>query len=112
MSRKLITTALPSPSLKDENGAYLPLPAVTPLTAREEASGIEQDLSIDSLLHRSLVTVDRMLKAITIQASEGTWDRESVQNLKDLTSMLLEFKKKEAEILEQMSDETIEKLIK
>lgn len=95
-------------SPKDGQGAYLPLEPSPPRVQEE----VDPNLSIDSLLQRSLLTINRMLKHITIQSTDGTWDRESVQNLKDLTMMLLEFKKKEAEILDQMSDDQLEAMVK
>lgn len=85
------------PSLKDESGAY------------EKRA---PDLSIDSLLKRSLETVDLILLAISQQAKTGSFDRNSVMSLKDCVTMLLEFKKKESEILEELSDEQLDAMVK
>lgn len=105
MSRRIIVP--PQSQAKDSNGIYLP-PEPTPPRAQVEVS---PDLSIDKMLFRILTTIDRILQSLTYQATHGTFDRETIQNLKDCTSILLEFKKKEAEILDDMSEEQLEAMV-
>lgn len=100
--RKIPPAAIPTQSLKDANGVYIkespePIPPVTP------------DLSIDSMLQRGLAAIDRLMRVITIDISSGNPSRETVMNLKDAMGMLESLKKRESEMLGQMSEEDLEK---
>ena len=70
----------------------------------------DSQLSIDDGLKKGLqavlLIVDRCLK----EARTDLPDRETVQSLKDAMSILHELKKKEAEILEQLSDEELREI--
>ena len=67
---------------------------------------------IDGLLHRGLMSISRMMNVIGQQAKDGTFDRTTVQNLKDLMGMLSDLKKREEDLLSNLSDEELEKLSK
>lgn len=85
------------PGAKDASGAYLPE---------------TRDLSIDSMMKEGLETLYDVMKACRKEANAGMPSRECVMNLKDVMAMLHQLKEKEQEILEQMSDEDLEKATK
>jgi hypothetical protein len=71
---------------------------------------IQDSQDIDTLMNRGLASISRMMGVISQQATLGTFDRETVQNLKDLMSMLGDLKKREAELLDSLSDDQLNKL--
>jgi hypothetical protein len=72
-------------------------------TIKEE--GLTTD--IDSLLNQGLKNISRMMNVISTQAGLETFDRSTVQNLKDLMAMLGDLKQKETDLLAEMSDEEL-----
>lgn len=70
-------------------------------------------VSIDRMLISCLEEVQVILDSIAKQArsKEGP-SRETVQNLKDCTMLLLELKKKEQEFLDSLTDVELEELSK
>lgn len=93
--------------IKDANGIFIPSPKepeVPPPLAPTT------DLSIDKLLYECLTLIWGTLRAVKVDIGTGAPSREMIMNLKDCTSMLFEFKKKEAEILSELSDSELEKL--
>ena len=52
------------------------------------------------------------MRSITAEVNMGTASRETVQNLKDIMTLLLELKKKEKEFLDDMTDDELERLAK
>ena len=86
---------------KDENGLFI-----------KEQKAIDPEVSIDSLLQRGLLTIDRIMKASLTEASTGTPSRESVMNLKDCMSMLKDLKAQEDALLDSMTDEQIDEFLK
>ncbi len=92
--------------LKDENGIYVKEPVSRPAPDQPDP-----DLSIDGLLKKGLLGIDRSLKYILEEITAGKVDRETTGVLKDCMTMLHELKKKEKEILDSLSDEELEKLI-
>lgn len=103
MSKKYLTPN----GVKDENGQYVkiaPEPTLEPLAKLESARG----LSIDQLLGKGLYTLDLLMKTLLEEVSTHTYDRETVMNLKDAMSMLHELKKKEKDLLDNMSEEELQ----
>lgn len=90
MSRKLIP-----PGLKDEAGAYIKEPAKPPK-------------SIDGLLAEALMNIERIMDTISMKAAARATEREDVQSLKDLVSLLQDMKEKERELLDSLTDEELE----
>jgi hypothetical protein len=75
------------------------------------AAPTKQDTSdIDELMKRGLLNISRMMSVISEQASSGVFDRESIQNLKDLMSMLNDLKKREQDLLDSLTDSQLEEL--
>lgn len=92
------------PPVKDETGAYVkvspePLPSLV-------------DVSIDDLLGKGLLAVERVMKSILTEASSGNPSREAVMNLKDCMAILWELKKKERDFLDNLTDEELERMTK
>lgn len=95
--------------VKDENGIFVKTLLEKP--APPTASEPDPEISIDSLMTRGLLTIDRIMKACLVDASTGSPSRESVQNLKDCMIMLDSLKKKENDLLDNMSDEQIQEFL-
>ncbi len=103
MSKKYLTAE----GIKDENGAFIPLPqASKPL-----ADSKFEDLSIDEELGRGLLAVNRLMTLILQDISMGAPARDTVANLKDCMSILKDLKKSEADILEELDEDQLKKLI-
>lgn len=106
MTRKIVSP--PPSSLKDPRGAYLP----------QEPEGVsppsslapDPALSIDVLMKRGLLAIDRTLTLVLRNVSGGNPSREDIMNLKDCMGMLQTLKERESELLEEMSLEDLEKL--
>jgi hypothetical protein len=80
-----------------------PLRAPTP-----DDSQLNIDAGLKNGLRAVLLIVDTCLK----EARTGLPERDTVQSLKDAMSILHELRKKEAEILEELSDEELNSLVK
>lgn len=70
------------------------------------------NLSIDEQLGMGLEAISYIIVDIHHKAKHDQWEREDIQNLKDVMTMLSDLKKKEADLLEQLSDEEVQKLVK
>lgn len=100
--RKLVVPSLPPP--KDDNGAY---EKVSPV--------IHQDLSVDDLLKQGLLGIQRTLKGIMHEiatAAPLSPERDTVMSLKDVMAMLHELKKKEKDLLDDLTDEQLTAMVK
>lgn len=98
---------------KDENGIYVPAKPAAPITTPPPPSTPElNDIDIDVLLQRGLRAIYGLMRAIEVDIGSGVPSRETVQNLKDANSMLWEFKKKEQEFLDSLSDEQLKEILK
>lgn len=67
---------------------------------------------IDSLMNVGLRNISGMMNTISESVRLGVFDRETVQNLKDLLHMLGDLKKREQDLLATLKDEDLEKLTK
>lgn len=96
---------------KDENGIYLPQPktAVPPTSSSPPA--LIEDLSIDDLLKRGLRALYGAMRAIEVDIGSGLPARETIQNLKDVMSMLKELKKDEKDLLSDLTDDELSKMV-
>lgn len=111
MGRKIIQSN--QVSLKDENGIYVrPENPDKRSAALASSPVVESDLSIDKLLKDGLLAISRAMRIINMQISTGEIPKGCIENLRDCMTMLQQLKKKEDEILEDMSDEDLEKLSK
>lgn len=99
---------------KNERGRYIPtalsLPGdlkQTPILPQTVAQ-----LEIDGLLKKCLMNLAGILRAVQIEVNLGAPSREAVQNLKDVTVLLMDLKKKEQELLNDMSEEELQELLR
>lgn len=91
---------------KDEQGIFVKEQAA-PTPAPEST-----DISIDDLMRAGLQAIKGTMKAIMSDVNTGMPSRETVMNLKDVMGMLKELKKEERELLDNMTDEQLEKMLK
>lgn len=100
MTKRYVTTK--TVQVLDEKGALKDAPL---------SSESITDISIDKLISNGLLALQRsmgfILHSITIQGPT----RESIQNLKDIMVMLHELKEKESELLKDLSEEELKKLL-
>lgn len=96
---------------KDENGIYQKIEAAPQAIQETEGNGDDGNISIDDLLKKGLLAIKRAMKSVLAEVSAGSPSRETIQNLKDLMAMLKELKKEEKDILDNLSDEELEKLL-
>lgn len=80
-------------------------------------AGPDVDVSIDTLMQKTLIGIDRALTCTLreINASAGTAltpSRECIMNLKDCLGMLVDLKEREKEMLDNLPDEELERLSK
>lgn len=96
--------------VKDATGSFLPrLPSPPVESPKEDA--VPDTISIDSMLNASLTSLYRILRHINGEISSPAGPtRETIQNLKDVMTMLHELKKKEQDLLDDISDEELEKM--
>lgn len=85
------------PGTKDGSGAFMPE---------------TKDLSIDGLMKQGLEALHDVMRSCRQEAKGATPSRECVMNLRDCMAMLHQLKEKEQEILEGMSNEALEEVIK
>lgn len=96
--------------VKDENGIYLPLPK--PPTVVPTSSTPDPDVSLDDIGKRIIVAMDRATKVLLSKISADDVSRETIGALKDCQIMYKDLRKDEKDLLESLSDEDLEKLIK
>ncbi len=93
--------------IKDINGVY-----VKEEQQPKEVASVDIDISIDDLLKKGLLAIERTMKAILADTATGNPSRESIMNLKDVVQMLRDLKKHEQDLLKDMTPEELEKLVK
>ncbi len=83
----------------------------TIVVTKPQEPNLEADTAdIDRLLYKGLMSISRMMNSINTQAKDGTFDRQTVQNLKDIMQMLNDLKKKESDVLDTLTDEELKEL--
>lgn len=97
------------PGIKDDTGAYVKEPVKTEQVQAPES--LITDISIDNLLQRGLRAIYGIMRALENDIGTGMPSRETVQNLKDINLMLWEFKKKEKEFLDNVSDAKLQEML-
>lgn len=94
---------------KDENGIYTPAKVAPPTSVPDTDNG---DIAIDDLLKAGLQNIKGAMKAVSSDINTGMPSRETIQNLKDLMSMLKELKKDEKDLLDSMTDDQLKAALK
>lgn len=97
------------PGYKNKDGSYIQEPKPAPVAVEVTSAPVpDPELSIDELLRRGLLTIDRVMKITLMNVSGSGPTRNDVANLKDCMSILQDLKKNEKEILDKMTDEELE----
>lgn len=95
-----------SHSPKDESGAY------TRRIIKPKVEDESININIDNTLKDCLVVVRRIVdKLLEETAITGLPSRECVQSTKDCLTMLIEIKKKEKELLDDISEDELRKIV-
>lgn len=87
------------------------------LAAEEErltglpAFEIDPHASVDTNIQHAYVAVQYLLARIKKDVQSGNYNRETVTSLKDCLGMLFDLKKREDELLENLSKEELEKIL-
>lgn len=98
--RRYVTTK--TVQVLDEKGALVD----APLSSEPMA-----DISIDKLINNGLLALQKSMNFILHSVTAQGPTRESIQNLKDVMSMLHELKEKETELLKDLSEDELRKLL-
>lgn len=69
-------------------------------------------VSIDLLMAKGLRALSTLMKSIELDMKMGSPARDTVMNLKDAMAMLRDLKKDERELLDSLSDEQLEQMLK
>ena len=77
----------------------------------QDADSIPTDISIDDLMGKGLRAIYGTMRAIMADVGTGHPSRETVMNLKDIMAMLHDLKKKEQELLNNLTDEQLEEIL-
>lgn len=100
MTRRYVTTK--TVQVLDAKGALVDAPL---------SSESSSDISIDKLLDNGLLALQKSMNFILHSITAQGPTRESIQNLKDVMVMLHELKEKENELLKDLSEEELKKLL-
>lgn len=73
---------------------------------------MKETTDLDTIMHLGVRNLSKMMNSITKSVNGSVWDRETVQNLKDIMAMLSDLKKREQDLLDSMSDEQLEEINK
>lgn len=71
---------------------------------------VVSDISIDGLINDGLLALYREIKNILILGTNGKLDASSSRDLRDHLKLLFELKDRELTLLDQLDDETLEKI--
>ena len=100
MTRRYVTTK--TVQVLDEKGALIDAPL---------SSESVSDISIDKLLDNGLLALQKSMNFILHSITAQGPTRETIQNLKDCMIMLHELKEKESELLKDLSEDELKKLL-
>lgn len=101
---------------KDEFGAYTKA-SVSSIESPPEAvgagiPGVDKSKGVDDLLLEGLYQIQRILSLVKKEIDMGVAERDTVQNLKDVMALLFELKKREKELLDDMSPEELDSFLR
>jgi hypothetical protein len=99
------------PGFKDENGAFVPI-AKEPGVPKPPASLPLDDVSLDEIAGRIITSLNRASRHLLENITAGSVDRETIGALKDIAAVLKDLRKEEKDILEQLTDEELDKMIR
>ncbi len=82
-----------------------PEPSVEPI-------GAELDLSIDKELSKGLLAIHRLMKLVLTDITHSTHTKDTVAYLKACMDMLKDLKRSELDLLDELDDEALEKVVR
>ena len=94
--------------VKDESGSYI---KETPVSVAVEDVTVV-DLSLDSFMEKYLHLLHRETKALFLEAAQGKLSRDSSQSMRDNLKLIMELKKQEKQLLDNLTDDELKKLAK
>ena len=99
--------APPQNATKDALGAYIkeaPVPQPEPLPSTPD--------SIDALLERQMLALDRVTRQLVIAASTGVMTKDEIQSLSTVMKLTIELKERENELLDGLTEEQVQAALK
>lgn len=112
MTTRTIITTNPPQTLKDEQGAYLPLTgssggAGSAAKPTEEYYPSPADTSLSEVLGRQLLALSRITRHLATKATDNTMTVPEIGALATLIKITMELKVKENELLDKLTDEEL-----
>lgn len=97
---------IPLPGIKDTNGAFIKPPA-GPKKSRDPKPS---DISLDDLLQKHLLLLYRETRVLLEQSMESSGlNKDDSLKMRENARLIMELKKRQKELLDDMSDEDLEK---
>jgi hypothetical protein len=93
----------PQPSVKDETGAFVKVTPPAPMP-------VVTDISLDDILERQLLILDREVKRLTELSSHDLLTKDQGVAFERCVKILREFKKEERDALDALDDEHLDNL--
>lgn len=108
MTKRYVKDTVAQPEgVKDSNGIFLP---PTPKTEIKDPP--KSDINLNDLLDSHLLLLYRQTRALLIaSAQNGLLGKDESHCMRENLKLIMELKKKEKELLDELSDEEIERLI-
>jgi len=79
------------------------------VASKDMDSLITSEISLESILNRQLHILNRVTKQLSLSSSSGL-TKDEIQSLATCIRLTMDLKAKENELLDQLSDEELEKL--
>lgn len=70
------------------------------------------DISIDSILSKQLLALERVTKQLVFRSTSGEMTRDEIQSLATCIKITLDLKSGEKDLLDSLSDEELEEAVK
>lgn len=96
-------------SPKDAKGSYLP-PEGAP-RSETPSDPLPKDINLDDLISKHLLILYRETRSLMVESASGKLSKDSAISMRDNMRLLFELKKKERELLDNLTDEDIVKLL-
>ena len=96
--------------VKDENGIYQTVKVPEPEKPKKFRDPKASEISLDDLMEKHLTLLYRETRNLLMESSEGKLGKDSAHSMRENMKLIVELKKKEKEVLSDMSVEELEKL--
>ncbi len=98
--------------MKDENGAFLPSHLIPQPKKRRIRAPKAADINLSNLMDKHLLLLYRETKALMIESAKGNkLSKDSALAMRENLKLIMDLKKKEKDMLDNLSDEELSKLI-